>query len=82
MTQTQAINLVLVRRDWHAKRCQCECRNLGVGVCHDALVGAHDPHRILCDLCYYELTRMKGIRKHTACRYPSEVPSRPSSMEE
>ncbi|KAL7621614.1 hypothetical protein AAE478_008940 [Parahypoxylon ruwenzoriense] len=82
MAQWQVISSILAHKESHRKNtCQCECRKLGVGVCKGALISTCDPYRILCDLCYFELTKMKGIRKYEICRYPSNVPSCPSSAE-
>ncbi|KAI1759884.1 hypothetical protein GGR53DRAFT_116076 [Hypoxylon sp. FL1150] len=84
MPQSQiAVNLLQIPKEWQPKKpvCQCECRKVGVGVCNDAPVGSHDPGGLLCNLCYFELTKMKGIRKYEACNYPPQVPSRSSSTE-
>ncbi|KAI0172699.1 hypothetical protein GGR52DRAFT_572520 [Hypoxylon sp. FL1284] len=82
MPQPHSLNLLTVPRQSKKQPiCQCECRKVGVGICTDAPVGSNDPDGLLCDICHFEVTKMKGIRKREACNYPPRELSRPSSRE-
>ncbi|KAK7973587.1 hypothetical protein PG989_015435 [Apiospora arundinis] len=61
-----------------ARSCSCQCTKASSGPrgCTKGVVGRNDPKKMLCDVCYYEVSTMSQIRrKPTDCKYPSKPPS-------